>query len=134
MHGIAKHGSLVARVRRAALALLPLALVMAVAAPAAASRPAAVIVLPGASSAEGIAAGSGATFFAGDLFRGDIFRGDLQRGTAELFIDAPSGRLAVGMKVDEPSGLLFVAGGSTGQAYIYDTNTRAAVTMYQLGS
>ena len=48
-----------------------------------------VIVLPGASSAEGIALGSGATFYAGDLFKGDIYRGDLQRGTAELFIDAP---------------------------------------------
>jgi hypothetical protein len=30
-----------------------------------------VIVLPGASPAEGIAAGRGATFYAGDLLRGD---------------------------------------------------------------
>ena len=48
-----------------------------------------VIVLPGASPAEGIAAGRGATFYAGDLLRGDIFRGDLVRGTAELFIEVP---------------------------------------------
>ena len=48
-----------------------------------------VIVLPGATSAEGIAAGRRATFFAGDAFRGNIFRGDLQRGTAELFIEVP---------------------------------------------
>ncbi len=86
---------------------------------------------PGASSAEGIAAGSGATFYAGDLFRGDIFRGDLQRGTAELFIDAPDGRMALGMKVDVAHGLLFVAGGFTGQAYVYDTRTGAAVATYQ---
>ena len=67
------------RVRRAAASLpVPLALVAAVAAPAAASRTAEVIVLPRASSAEGIAAGRGPTFYAGDLFRGDIFRGDIR--------------------------------------------------------
>ncbi len=93
-----------------------------------------VIVLPGASSTEGIAMGRGSTFFAGDLFRGDIFRGDLQRGTAELFIHAPRDRMAVGMKVDQPSGFLFVAGGGTGQGYVYDTSTRAALAVYQFAT
>lgn len=102
--------------------------------PAAAAPRVDVIVLPGASSAEGIAVGRGSTFYAGDLLRGDIFRGDLQRGTVELFIDAPDGRLAVGMKVDLPSGLLFVAGGSTGQGYVYDTGTGATVALYQFAS
>src|SRR5437773_11775974 len=98
MHPTAKRGSPGAPVRRAAVVpLLLLVLLTVVAAPAAASRPAEVIVLPGATSAEGIAAGRGATFYAGDLFAGDIFRGDLQRGTAEPFIDAPAGRMAVGM-------------------------------------
>jgi sugar lactone lactonase YvrE len=92
-----------------------------------------LIPLPGASSTEGIAIGNGATFFAGDLFRGDIFRGDLQRGTAESFIRAPAGRMAVGMKEDQTNGLLFVAGGTTGQAYIYSTDTRSSVATYQLG-
>ncbi len=123
----------VARVWRAAVPILLLALLAVMAAPAAGARPAAVIVLPGASSAEGIATGRGATFYAGDLFRGDIFRGDLQRGTAELFIDAPDGRMALGMKVDVAHSLLFVAGGFTGQAYVYDTRTGATVATYQLG-
>jgi sugar lactone lactonase YvrE len=115
--------------------LLPLlVLLAALAAPAAAARPAQVIVLPGASSAEGIAAGRGATFYAGDLFAGDIFRGSLQRGTAELFIDAPDGRMAVGMAVDVAHDLLFVAGGFTGQAYIYDTRSGATVASYQFGT
>jgi hypothetical protein len=92
-----------------------LALVAAVAVPAAASRPAEVIVLPGATSAEGIAAGRGTTFYAGDLFAGDIFRGSIRRGTAQLFIDAPDGRMAVGMAADLRHDLLFVAGGFTGQ-------------------
>ena len=54
------------------------------------------IVLPGATSAEGIARGAGSTFYAGDLFAGDIFRGNVRQGTAELFIDAPTGRMALG--------------------------------------
>ena len=115
-------------------ALLMLALVIALAGPAAAARPAEVIVLPGASSAEGIAAGRGATFYAGDLFAGDIFRGNVQRGTAELFIDAPAGRMAVGMAVDVAHDLLFVAGGFTGQAYVYNTRTGATVASYQFGA
>ena len=90
-----------------------------------------VIVLPGARSAEGITVGHGSTFFAGDLFAGDIFRGDLQRGTAELFIDAPEGRMAVGMFLDDASGLLFVAGGFTGQGYVYDSATGSTVATYQ---
>jgi sugar lactone lactonase YvrE len=100
--------------------------------PAAAAPPGDVIVLPGASSTEGIAKGPGATFYAGDLFRGDVFRGDLQRGTAERFIDAPDGRMAVGMFADIRHGLLFVAGGP-GVAYVYDTGTKATVASYQLG-
>jgi sugar lactone lactonase YvrE len=113
--------------------LLLLALVTLLATPAAAAPAAEVIVLPGASSAEGITAGRGATFYAGDLFRGDIFRGDLQRGTAELFIDAPDGRMAVGMAANLAHDLLFVAGGLTGQGYVYDTRSGATVATYQLG-
>ena len=133
MHTTAKRPLPVAQVWRVAVPLVLLALVTGLAAPAAAARPAEVIVLPGASSAEGIAAGRGVTFYAGDFLRGDIFRGDIRRGTAELFIDAPDGRMAVGMAADLPHQLLFVAGGFTGQAYIYDTATGATVASYQLG-
>jgi sugar lactone lactonase YvrE len=119
---------------RAAVPLLLLMLLAALAAPAAATRPTEVIVLPGATPAEGIAAGHGATFYAGDLFAGDIFRGNFQRGTAELFIDAPEGRMAVGMAADVAHGLLFVAGGFTGQGYVYDTRTGATVASYQFGT
>jgi hypothetical protein len=133
MFRTAKHGSPAPRGRRAAAPLLLLALVTGLAAPAAAARPAAeVIVLPGATSAEGIAAGGGATFYAGDLFAGDIFRGNLQRGTAERFIDAPDGRMAAGMAADLAHQLLFVAGGF-GHAYVYDLRTGATVATYQVG-
>ena len=93
-----------------------------------------VITLPGASSAEGIATGIGSSFYAGDLFGGDIFRGDLRSGSVSLFIDAPAGRMALGMKVDIPHDLLFVAGGFTGQAYVYDARTGANIATYQLAA
>jgi sugar lactone lactonase YvrE len=121
------------RASRAAMCLLLIAVVAAFALPAAAAR-AEVIVLPGATSAEGIANGGGTTFYAGDLFAGDIFRGDVQRGTAELFIDAPAGRMAVGMAADLEHDLLFVAGGFTGQGYVYNTVTGATVATYQFGA
>ena len=91
------------------------------------------IVLPGAVGAEGIATGAGSTFYAGDLFTGDIFRGDLRRGEAELFINAPDGRAAAGLKADLRNDLLFVAGAFTGQGYVYDLTTGAEVATYQLG-
>jgi sugar lactone lactonase YvrE len=122
--------------RRAFTALMSCLLVVLVTAWAipAAAAPAEVVVLPGASSAEGIANGGGTTFYAGDLFAGDIFRGDVQRGTAQLFIDAPAGRMAVGMAADINHDLLFVAGGFTGQGYVYNTLTGATVATYQFGA
>jgi sugar lactone lactonase YvrE len=124
------------RSRRRLLGAVGLAVLAAVTwlTPAAAAPAEEVIVLPGASSAEGVAAGRGSTFYAGELFGGDIFRGDLQRGTAERFIDAPPDHMALGLKLDDASGQLFVAGGFTGQGYVYDATTGAAVATYQFGT
>ena len=101
---------------------------------AAAKRFPETITLPGATSAEGVATGIGSSFFAGDLFKGDIYRGDLRAGSASLFIDAPDGRMALGLKVDVPHDLLFVAGGFTGQGYAYDARTGADVAVLQLAN
>ncbi len=111
--------------------VLALMLMLGLATPALAAPPEKIIVLPGAKSAEGITEGRGTTFYAGDLFAGDIYRGDVRRGTAALFIDAPTGRQAVGMVADLRHDLLFVAGGFTGQAYVYDLRTGGTVAVYQ---
>jgi sugar lactone lactonase YvrE len=129
-----KRGLSLAHARRAVVPLLFLAVVSALAVSAAAATRAGVIVLPGASSAEGVAAGRGTTFYAGDLFGGDVFRGDVQHGTAEMFVDAPTGRMALGMAADVAQDLLFVAGGFTGQGYVYDTRTGDTVATYQFAS
>lgn len=124
-------------IRRATVGLVALAALVFPAPVAYAGAPSAehgtsVIELPGATSAEGIAEGEGNTFFAGDLGKGDIFRGDVGKERARLFIDVPDGRAAAGMKADVRHDLLFVAGGATGQAYVYNTDTRKTVATYQL--
>lgn len=117
--------------RRLAVLIVLLGALTVTAPAASAAHPDEQIVLPGATSAEGIARGVGSTFYAGDLFLGDIYRGDLQRRTAELFIDAPANRMAVGMAVDVRHGLLFVAGGFDGTAHVYGSNTGASVATYE---
>jgi len=89
------------------------------------------IALPGATGTEGVARLNGSTFFAGDLLTGDVFRGNITKGNAAKFIDAPDGRFAAGMKADSSDKLLFVAGGPTGQGYVYSTRTGAPVRSYQ---
>jgi sugar lactone lactonase YvrE len=89
------------------------------------------IPLPVDFAPEGIAAGTGSKFYAGSLRTGDIYRGDLRSGAGGVFIDAPAGRTAVGLKADKPHHLLFVAGGVTGAAYVYDSRTGAPVAAYQ---
>ena len=115
-------------------ALISLAMAFTFAAPGPATARAVpeTITLAGATSAEGIASGIGSTFLAGDLVLGDIYRGSTRSGSASLFIDAPDGRMAVGMKVDAERNLLIVAGGFTGQAYVYDARTGADVAVVQL--
>lgn len=123
-----------------AVSMVSMTLVLGLVTPAAAVSRA--IVLPGAISAEGITAGRGSTFYAGDLFGGDIFRGDIRRGTAERFIDVPDGTQSVGMDLHLRHDLLFVAGGpitvsgpaGSGKAYVYNTRTRAMVASYTLGA
>ncbi|WP_432479133.1 hypothetical protein [Nocardioides sp. GXQ0305] len=110
--------------------LTALVAMAALTAPAAADDEDRAIVLPGATGTEGVARFNGSTFFAGDLLTGDVFRGRKQ-GSAEKFIDAPDGRFAAGMKASKSAELLFVAGGPTGQGYVYSTRTGAPVTSYQ---
>ena len=105
--------------------------VLVTAAPAQANHQEFQIVLPGAISAEGIASGSGSTFYASDLFSGDIFRGDIRKGVAEKFIDNPPGRNALGLRVDVADRLLFAAGGFDGKGYVYDSSTGATLVSYQ---
>jgi sugar lactone lactonase YvrE len=89
-----------------------------------------VIALPDGFQPEGIAI-SGTTFYVGSIPTGDIYRGDVRTGEADVFVDAPTGRAAIGLEVDA-RGRLFVAGGGTGDAYVYDAETGDELAVYDL--
>jgi sugar lactone lactonase YvrE len=91
-----------------------------------------VIPLPDGFQPEGIVVGSGTTFYVGSIPTGAIYQGDLRTGEGAVLVPAQDGRAAIGLDYDARSGYLFVAGGPTGQAYVYDGDTGETVAVYQL--
>lgn len=90
------------------------------------------IDLPDGFAGEGVAAGPGRTFFAGSRTDGRVAIGNLREGTTRVFVSDPLVPAAIGLKVDERSGLLLVAGGATGQAAVYDAKTGAGIAALTL--
>jgi hypothetical protein len=117
--------------KRHVVLVVMLAASFALSAPAIAAPFPDSVPLPVDFAPEGIALGTGSTFYVGSLTTGDIYRGSLRSGEGEVFIDAPAGRAAVGLKADRAHHLLFVAGGATGAAYVYDSRDGAPVAAYQ---
>jgi hypothetical protein len=92
-----------------------------------------LIELPADFGPEGIAAGPGSTFYVGSLAAataGQILVGNLRTGEFTELV-APTGRFAAGMKYDPRSGYLFVAGGTSGRATVYDAGSGDEVAFYQ---
>lgn len=90
-----------------------------------------VITLPDGFRPEGIAI-SGKSLYTGSIPTGRIFRADITTGAGQVIVDpGASVRSAIGMKVDGRN-RLFVAGGQTGQAYVYDAETGADIAAYTL--
>lgn len=93
-----------------------------------------VIPLPDGFQPEGVTVGTGHEIYAGSLANGSIYRADLRTGAGEIVVSATeSGAVAVGLDYDDRSGHLFVAGGPTGKAFVYDTDEGAMVTELDLG-
>lgn len=88
------------------------------------------IALPHAFQPEGIAIRAN-TFYVGSIPTGAIYRGNLRTGSGSVFIPGRSGRAAIGVEVDNRS-RLFVAGGPTGRAFVYNTSTGADIAAYDL--
>lgn len=114
--------------------VLLLALVFPLSVSASGSAYPELISLPDGFRPEGIAVGRGHTFYAGSLGNGAIYRGDLRTGQGELINLGQEGRIAVGMSFDERSGFLFVAGGTTGQAFVFDGDSGEMMAVYNLAT
>jgi sugar lactone lactonase YvrE len=94
-----------------------------------------VHVLPGdAVFPEGIAfQPSTDDFFVSSTTDGTIFRGDIHKKNAKVFLPggADGRTTAIGLKVDHDR--LFVAGGGTGQMFIYNTENRKLIAKFSNG-
>ena len=118
------------------LILVPAALVALIlaAATGAVSAPAkpfpATISLPAGFQPEGIAI-RGQTFYVGSIPTGAVYSGSLRTGTGDVLVEPVAGRAAIGVALDSQN-RLFVAGGMTGHAYVYDARSGDLVRDYTL--
>lgn len=108
-----------------ALALSAMAL-----APAQAASFPEVISLPNGFNPEGITVGKGTTMYVGSLLSGAVYQFDARTGEGSILVQPQAGRVSVGMGFDPRTGYLFVAGGRTGHAYVYDTADGSNVADY----
>jgi len=117
--------------RRMLLLTAAVAALAASAALAKASFPS-TIALPNGWQPEGIAVGNGNTFYVGSIPTGAVYRGDLRTGKGATLVPGAAGRAAIGVEHDR--GRLFVAGGPTGKAFVYNAKTGALIRELQLAS
>lgn len=98
-----------------------MALVFAVPASASQNFPAS-IPLPDGFYPEGIAVGTGHTFYAGSLLDGAVYAGDLRTGEGDILATGVEGRLVAGLSFDRRSGLLWGVGSEdgAGRAFVFD--------------
>ena len=99
-----------------------LATLLAASALAAAPFPETIDV-PTGSRPEGIAIGNGNTFYVGSREDGSVYRGNLRTGEGAVLVPGDNIREAYGLKFR--GGKLYVAGGPTGNGYVYDATTGA---------
>jgi sugar lactone lactonase YvrE len=89
------------------------------------------IDLPDGFQPEGITT-SGEQFYVGSIPTGAVYRGSLRTGQGAILVQPQTGRAAIGMKIDR--GRLFVAGGPTGNAYVYNARNGALIRTYALST
>lgn len=116
------------------LALLVTLMMVLAAIPAGASSFPDVIPLPDGFQPEGVTVGAGHEIYAGSLADGSIYRADSRTGAGEIVVPGTEGRVAVGLDYDDRSAHLFVAGGPTGKAFVYDTGNGTMVAELDLAA
>jgi sugar lactone lactonase YvrE len=89
------------------------------------------IPLPDGIQPEGITTGNATEFFAGSLANGSIYKGDLRTGEVGS-LSVQTDRVAVGLDHDPRSDVLWVAGGATGFAHVYDADSGETIEAVEL--
>lgn len=93
-----------------------------------------ILPLPTGFQPEGIATGRGTDFFVGGFISGAVYKGDLRNGVGDILVPGGLGRMSIGLKVDLRSNLLYVAGGFTGAAFVYDGGDGSLVRVYSFAT
>jgi sugar lactone lactonase YvrE len=88
----------------------------------------ATISLPNGFQPEGIAVGTGSTFYVGSIPTGAVYTGDLRTGMGRILVPGAAGRAATGLEYDR--GRLWVSGASTGKAFVYDARSGSLLREY----
>ena len=91
-----------------------------------------VLPLPDGFQPEGIVTSRGHEFFVGSVAGRGIYGGDLRTGEGNLLVPPTTDRAAVGLSYDRRGNNLFVAGGETGKAFVYDAETGETAAVYDL--
>jgi streptogramin lyase len=91
-----------------------------------------VISLPNGWRPEGIEAGKQHTLYVGSIPTGAVRQIDAKTGESFTLVQPTAGRSATGLEYDKQDERLFVSGGGTGAAYVYDAGTGAPIADYLL--
>jgi streptogramin lyase len=91
-----------------------------------------VIPLPDGWRPEGIEAGRQHTLYVGSIPMGAVRQIDAKTGESFTLVQPTAGRSATGLEYDKKDERLFVSGGGTGAAYVYDAGTGAPIADYLL--
>jgi sugar lactone lactonase YvrE len=87
--------------------------------------------LPDGWQPEGIARGNGHELFVGSIPTGAVYRLDARTGDGSVAVPGREGHSAIGLKADRHE-RLFVAGGETGDAFVYDAATGDELARFEL--
>jgi sugar lactone lactonase YvrE len=91
-----------------------------------------IISLPNGWQHEGVAAGPNDTIYSGSIVTGAVYQASVRTGKGRVLVPPHDGRAAIGLAWDSRTNLLYVAGGATGQVFIYDGSSGADVAALQV--
>lgn len=81
------------------------------------------IALPNGFRPEGMVFGYGPVLYVGSLVDGAIYAANARTGEGNVLVEGKAGRIATGLEFDPRTGRLYVSGGATGAARVYDAAT-----------
>lgn len=90
------------------------------------------IALPDGFRPEGVAAGKGGSIYVGSIPTGRVLEIDTKSGASREAVPAREGHAAIGLKYDQRKDRLFVSGGPTGKAFVYDEDNGNELAAFQL--